>query len=35
MTYVVLVDNEETTDIDILDVTDPSNPVLIKDKLDR
>lgn len=33
-TYVVLVDNEETTDIDILDITDPRAPVLINDTLD-
>jgi hypothetical protein len=33
-TYVVLVDNEETTDIDILDITDPRNPVLVNDTLD-
>ena len=33
-TYVVLVDNEEFTDIDILDITDPRNPVLVNDTLD-
>ncbi len=33
-TYVALVDNEEFTDIDILDITDPRNPVLINDTLD-
>jgi hypothetical protein len=33
-TYVVLVDNEETTDIDILDITDSRNPVLVNDTLD-
>jgi hypothetical protein len=27
--YVVMVDNEETEDVDILDITDPRNPVLI------
>ena len=27
--YVVMVDNEETTDIDILDITNPSRPTLI------
>ena len=32
-TYVVLVDDEETTDIDILDITDPRNPVLVNDTL--
>jgi hypothetical protein len=29
--YVVMVDNQETTDIDILDITDPYNPVQIAD----
>ncbi len=33
-TYSVLVDNEESTDIDILDITDPANPVLVNDTLD-
>jgi hypothetical protein len=33
-TYVVLVDNDESTDVDILDITDPSDPVLINDSLD-
>lgn len=33
-TYVVLVDDEELTDLDILDITDPANPVLINDTLD-
>lgn len=33
-TYVVLVDDEEFTDLDILDITDPSNPVLVNDTLD-
>jgi len=33
-TYAVLVDNEESTDIDIMDITDPRNPVLINDTLD-
>jgi hypothetical protein len=33
-TYVVLVDDEELTDVDILDVTDPRNPVLVNDTLD-
>jgi hypothetical protein len=32
-TYVVLVDDEELTDIDILDITDPRNPVLVNDEL--
>jgi hypothetical protein len=32
--YVVLVDDEEFTDIDILDITDPFNPVLVNDTLD-
>ncbi|GIJ50659.1 hypothetical protein Val02_75450 [Virgisporangium aliadipatigenens] len=32
-TYVVLVDDEEATDIDILDITDPYNPVLVNDTL--
>jgi hypothetical protein len=33
-TYVVLVDNEEFTDVDILDITDPTEPVLVNDTLD-
>ncbi len=33
-TYAVLVDNEELTDVDILDISDPENPVLINDTLD-
>jgi hypothetical protein len=32
--YVVLVDDEELTDLDIMDITDPRNPVLINDTLD-
>jgi len=32
--YVVLVDDEELTDLDILDITDPANPVLVNDTLD-
>lgn len=27
--FVVIVDNEETTDVDILEITDPRNPVLL------
>ncbi|MGH3521030.1 MAG: PA domain-containing protein [Haloechinothrix sp.] len=33
-TYVVLVDNEEFTDTDIMDITDPTNPVMVNDTLD-
>jgi len=33
-TYVVLVDDEELADLDILDITDPVNPVMINDTLD-
>ena len=33
-TYVVLVDDEELTDIDILDITDPTHPTLVNDTLD-
>jgi hypothetical protein len=33
-TYVVLVDDEEATDIDILDITNPRNPRLVNDTLD-
>ena len=32
-TYVVLVDDEEATDLDILDITDPRSPVLVNDSL--
>ncbi|MGH9179694.1 MAG: PA domain-containing protein [Acidimicrobiales bacterium] len=32
-TYVALVDDEELTDIDILDITDPFHPVLVNDDL--
>jgi hypothetical protein len=33
-TYVVLVDNEEFTDVDIMDISDPRNPVMVNDTLD-
>ncbi len=33
-TYVALVDDEEATDVDILDITNPFEPVLINDTLD-
>jgi len=33
-TYVVLVDDEEFTDVDIMDITNPRNPVLVNDTLD-
>jgi len=33
-TYISLVDNEETADIDILDISDPANPVMVNDTLD-
>jgi hypothetical protein len=33
-TYVVLVDNEELTDVDIMDITDPANPTMVNDSLD-
>ncbi|MEU4445260.1 PA domain-containing protein [Actinosynnema sp. NPDC050801] len=33
-TYVALVDDEEGTDIDILDITDPYHPALVNDQLD-
>ncbi|MGH2898081.1 MAG: hypothetical protein ACRDMZ_05355, partial [Solirubrobacteraceae bacterium] len=33
-TYVALVDDEEATDIDILDITNPRNPTLVNDALD-
>jgi hypothetical protein len=32
--YAVLVDNEEFTDVDIMDITDPANPVMVNDTLD-
>jgi hypothetical protein len=32
--YVVLVDNEEWEDVDIMDITDPTNPVMVNDTLD-
>ncbi|XVV06641.1 PA domain-containing protein [Actinosynnema sp. CA-248983] len=32
--YVALVDDEEGADVDILDITDPYNPVLVNDELD-
>lgn len=32
--YAVLVDNVETTDVDIMDITDPTNPVMVNDSLD-
>jgi hypothetical protein len=32
-TYVVLVDDDELTDIDILDITNPRSPVLVNDTL--
>ncbi|MQA60267.1 MAG: hypothetical protein GEU86_01985 [Actinophytocola sp.] len=32
--YVVLVDNEELEDVDIMDITDPANPVMVNDTLD-
>ncbi|MFI9815834.1 PA domain-containing protein [Saccharothrix variisporea] len=32
--YVALVDDEEGTDVDILDITDPYHPVLVNDELD-
>ena len=32
--YVALVDNEETTDVDIMDITDPRNLVMVNDTLD-
>lgn len=32
--YVVLVDNEELADVDIMDITDPRNPVMVNDTLD-
>ncbi len=33
-TYAVLVDDEEFTDLDILDITDPRNPFMVNDTLD-
>ena len=33
-TYVVLVDNEEFQDVDIMDISDPRNPVMVNDTLD-
>jgi hypothetical protein len=33
-TYVVLVDDEEATDLDILDITNPRNPRLVNDTLE-
>ena len=33
-TYVSLIDDEELTDIDILDITDPYSPILVNDTLD-
>jgi len=33
-TYVVLVDNEELQDVDIMDISDPTNPVMVNDTLD-
>lgn len=33
-TYAALVDNEEFTDVDIMDISDPANPVLVNDTLD-
>jgi hypothetical protein len=33
-TYAVLVDTEESTDVDIIDISDPRHPVLINDTLD-
>lgn len=32
--YAVLVDNEEAADVDILDITDPTAPVMVNDSLD-
>jgi hypothetical protein len=32
--YAVLVDNEEFEDVDIMDITDPTNPVMVNDTLD-
>lgn len=33
-TYVVLVDDEELTDVDIMDITNPREPVMVNDMLD-
>lgn len=33
-TYVALVDNAELTDVDIMDISDPTNPVMVNDTLD-
>jgi len=33
-TYVVLVDNEELADVDIMDISDPTEPVMVNDTLD-
>jgi hypothetical protein len=33
-TYAVLVDNEEWADVDILDISDPTAPVMVNDTLD-
>jgi hypothetical protein len=33
-TYAVLVDNVEAADVDIMDITDPTNPVMVNDTLD-
>jgi hypothetical protein len=30
--FIVLVDNEETTDVDILEITDPRNPVFLSER---
>jgi len=32
--YVALIDDEETTNVDILDITDPRSPMLVNDTLD-
>jgi hypothetical protein len=32
--YAVLVDNQEFTDVDIMDITDPTAPVMVNDTLD-
>ena len=32
--YAVLVDNDERADVDIMDITDPANPVMVNDSLD-
>ncbi|MEU0880408.1 PA domain-containing protein [Lentzea sp. NPDC005914] len=33
-TYVALIDDEELTDVDIMDITDPYHPVMVNDELD-